>query len=86
MFAPVLPVLFPVTIVNFVFMYWIDKLLILRFYRTPKNIDETNIEYTVDLAKYAFLWHAGLAFFALSNNSILTSGTKTFEGSINSIN
>ena len=86
MFAPVLPILFPVAIFNFTLTYWIDKTLILRFYRTPKNHDETNIAYTTYLCKYAFLWHALLGFFALSNNSILTSDTKTFEGSINSIN
>ena len=58
-------------------MYWIDKYLLLRFYRIPKNFDETNIEYTVQMMKYAFIWHFFLGFFALSNNSILAPDGST---------
>ena len=68
MFNHVLPLIIPIAMVNFFCMYWIDKLLLLRFYRIPKNFDEQGITYVVSMAKYAFIWHFALGFFALSNN------------------
>ena len=40
MYSPALPILFIIAAINFFIIYWIDKWLILRFYRTPKNYDE----------------------------------------------
>ena len=40
MFSTCMPVIIIVTFFNFLAMYWIDKFLVLRFYRTPKNWDE----------------------------------------------
>jgi len=43
MFAPTLPLLYPLCAVNFFVIYWYDKWLVLRFYQTPKNFDESII-------------------------------------------
>ena len=43
MFAPTLPLLYPLCVVNFSVIYWYDKWLVLRFYQTPKNYDENVI-------------------------------------------
>ena len=40
MFSHVMPLMFPIALVNFFMMYWIDKLLLLKFFRIPKNYDE----------------------------------------------
>lgn len=48
MYSPGLPILFIIAAINFFFIYWIDKWLILRFYRTPKNYDEQSIEFSID--------------------------------------
>ena len=78
MYSHVLPLMFPVAALNFFMMYWIDKTLLLRFYKIPKNYDGASIEFTLSMSKYAFLFHALLGFFALSNNSILTSDNTVF--------
>ena len=40
MYSAGLPILFMITAGNFFIIYWIDKWLLLRFYKTPKNYDE----------------------------------------------
>ena len=48
MYSPGLPILFIISAVNLFIIYWIDKWLILRFYRTPKNYDEESIVFSID--------------------------------------
>jgi len=55
-------------------MYWVDKYLLLRFYRTPRNISDEVILFTVQKFKWAFVIHAIFGVFALSNPNILSSG------------
>ena len=43
MFAPALPLLYPLCVINFTVIYWYDKWLVLRFYQTPMNYDESII-------------------------------------------
>ena len=42
-YSPTLPLLLPLAIINFTMIYWIDKYLVLRFYKTPRNYDQTII-------------------------------------------
>ena len=72
-FMPAIPTLFMIMSVNFILMFWIDKYLLLRFYRTPRNYDEKTIIYTVQNLKWAFVLHGILGAFMLSNQSILSS-------------
>ena len=48
MYSPGLPILFIIAAINFIIIFWVDKWLILRFYRTPKNYDEQSIEFCLD--------------------------------------
>jgi len=73
MFSTGLPVIILVTLCNFLAMYWIDKYLLLRFYRTPKNWDDTTINYSFFLLKFTFLFHMLMGMLMLSNTNILTS-------------
>jgi len=67
MYAPGLPILFPLTALNFFIIYWIDKFLLLRFFKKPKNYDEESILFSVDQMKYAFLFHLVIGAFVYSN-------------------
>ena len=67
MYAPGLPILFPLTALNFFIIYWIDKFLLLRFFKKPKNYDEQSILFSVDLMRYAFLFHLVIGAFVYSN-------------------
>lgn len=73
MFGTGFPLMFAISCVNFFFMYWIDKWLILRFYRNPKNYDEKFIKYILSNVKLAFVFHACVGFLMLTNEAILTS-------------
>jgi len=72
MFSTGLPIIIVITIANFFAMYWIDKYLLLRFYRTPKNWDDTTIKYTLSLLKWTFVFHFVMGMLILSNSDILS--------------
>ena len=71
-----LPMLFVISIVNFLIMYWIDKWLLLRFSCNPRNFDETTIKFTLKIIKSTFMLHTIVGFFMLSNPGILKTDSK----------
>mmetsp|Transcript_511 Transcript_511/g.521 ORF Transcript_511/g.521 Transcript_511/m.521 type:complete len:488 (-) Transcript_511:930-2393(-) len=79
MYSSGLPVLFVITAVNFLLMFWIDKFLLLRFYRTPKNYDETCIYFSLGEMKYSFVFHFFLGALIFSNNKILSGQEAVFQ-------
>ena len=72
MYSSGLPVLFLITACNFLIIYWIDKILLLRFYRTPKNYDETCINFSLNEMRFSFLFHFIIGAVVFSNNKILS--------------
>ena len=68
-----LPVMYMITAGNFVIIYFIDKVLLLRFYRTPKNYDEMSINFSLNMMYYAFIFHFIIGSLVYSNDLILTS-------------
>ena len=73
MYSSGLPILFLITAVNFVLIYWVDKWLVLRFYRTPKNYDELCINFSLEEIKLSFVFHFIIGAIVFSNKKILTS-------------
>jgi hypothetical protein len=68
-----LPIMYIITAVNFMIIYWIDKVLLLRFYKSPKNYDEQSINFALGQCYYAFLFHFLIGSLVYSNDQILTS-------------
>lgn len=86
-YSPALPLLLPLAVINLSIIYWIDKTLVLRFYRTPRNYDERIIKKQMSFLKLTFPFHfiGGLIF--LSNNAILQSNSfENKNATVNSIN
>ena len=86
-YSPVLPLLLPLALLNFMIIYWVDKYLVLRFYQTPKNYDQNIILKQIQYLKLTLPFHfiGGLIF--LSNTAILQSDS--FENKnafVNSVN
>ena len=73
MYSAGLPSLFLITAFNFFVIYWIDKWLLLRFYRTPKNYDEVCINFSLTEMKLSVLFHFVIGAVVYSNEKILTS-------------
>ena len=73
-----MPILFLISAINFFMMYWIDKWLLLRFHKTPRNYDERTIKFSLKYMKLAFLFHAVIGYLMISNKNVLTQN-KFFE-------
>ena len=73
-----MPILLLISAINFFMMYWIDKWLLLRFHKTPRNYDERTIKFTLKYMKFAFLFHAVIGYLMISNKAVLTQN-KFFE-------
>lgn len=87
MFAPALPILYPIAVLNLTSIYWLDKLQVLRFNRIPKNFDEALIIKLLDYAKLTFPIHFVSGCLLLSNDKILSSHhVKEEEGIVYDIN
>jgi hypothetical protein len=61
-----MPMLFVIAILNFTFIYFIDKYLLLRFYKNPSNFDEKSVLYCVEMLKFAFVSHFLIGFMMIS--------------------
>ena len=77
MYSPGLPILFLFAIVNFTIIYWVDKILLLRFYRKPNNYDSQSVEFSVNEIKIAYLFHFFIGAFVYSNDRILSNSGVT---------
>jgi len=73
MYSVGLPILYVISGINFILIYWIDKYLLLRIYRTPKNYDEKAINHTLEQLNYSFIFHAIIGFLMLSDNKLLVA-------------
>ena len=74
-FLPTMPFLSIFVAIAFYVMFWVDKYMLLRFYRTPKEHDSQSLFYTFSRLKWSVLIHACMGVFLLSNMSILSSST-----------
>jgi hypothetical protein len=72
-FSIALPFIVVLTTINLFCMYWVDKYLLLRFYRSPKNYDRRPINYVLHLLKFTFLMHFIFGILFISNSDILTN-------------
>jgi hypothetical protein len=79
MFSSGMPLLYLIMVINLTITYWVDKFLLLRFYQTPVNYDNTSIRVTVYVVKFAVLFHFIIGYPILSNDDIISSPKLIFE-------
>ena len=82
-YAPALPLLYPIGVANLAMMYFMDKYQVFNFNKLPKNFDETLILKVLRYARLTFPFHLVMGLYLLSNNGILSS--KSTENMIPSI-
>ena len=70
-----MPVMYIILAINFTAAYWIDKYLVLRFYKSPKNFDDSTIKFSVAMLKISLPFHFIIGFFMLGNLNIMSSDT-----------
>lgn len=66
-------------------MFWVDKWLILRFYRLPKNYDKQPIDRILYLLKFTILFNFFWGMLFLSNDNIFTNN-KMYINEVKKVN
>jgi len=74
------PVLYAISFLSFVCTYWIDKMLLLRFYRLTDGYSQHLSSRIVKLAPFAILIHSLFGFMIFSYPYILSSPGISFFG------
>lgn len=83
MYSSGLPIMFLIALVNFSIIYWIDKYLLLRFYKTPKNYSDVSIKFTISEMKWGIIFHFIFGALMYSNERILSSsGSASFLNNV----
>ena len=73
MFSSGMPIMYLIFANNFGWAYWKDKWVVLRFYKTPPNFDESSIKFTIDVCKLAILLHFVNGYLMFGNQDIISS-------------
>ena len=77
MFSSGMPLLYIIMAINFTVTFWIDKWLLLRFYKTPTNFNGESILYSVTIMNHGIVFHFILGYYLISEHNILTNMTST---------
>jgi hypothetical protein len=90
-FSGVLPILVPVSAVAFLLLYFSDKLLVFKFYQTPKNYTPHLHQFLVNVLVFSLVSHFALTAYFLTEptlvaqSSSVTSAAISGNGRINAI-
>jgi len=68
-----MPILYPIAALYFFVTYWVDKWLLLRFYRKPVMFDSYMARETLKWFKWILVVHVLAGLLMYSNSSILPS-------------
>ena len=67
-----MPILYLLAMLQTIVLYWVDKYLFLRLYRTPPRYGPEMAEVTRRVMTYALFLHFAVAFYMYSNSQIFT--------------
>lgn len=73
-----MPILYPLAALTFFLTYWLDKYLLLRFYRKPPVFDSYLTLKMIGMFKGAFVCHVIVSFFMFTNINIFSSYEKCY--------
>lgn len=72
-FAPGIPILMPLTSAIFLCFYYLEKLLLCRYYQCPKFMDEKVMREVCKLLPYAAMIRLFVAIWMFGNNDVIPS-------------
>jgi len=73
MFGPGLPLLYVATLLSLIFIYWVDKVLLLKVYKLPKNFDEKLQETVRSCMLFLLILHIAFAVWTYGQPLIFGS-------------
>lgn len=68
-----MPALYFISVFQYFSMYWVDKFLFVRMYRTPPRYGNELAEKSRDIMQISILVHMAFGLYMFSNSSILTT-------------
>jgi len=72
-FSGVLPILIPISAISFFLLYFSDKLLIFKFYQTPKNYTITLHKLFIKVLIFSCISHFTLTTYFLTEPTLLVA-------------
>lgn len=76
MYSSGLPVLYPLSMVFYIILYFVYKLLLFKFYQRTSKFNEQLALYSIGFIKYGLLFHMIVGGFMYSNSRILAASTE----------
>ena len=68
-----MPILYPVACVNFTIIYWVYKILMVKYYRKTVSFNQDLPIYSIFYLKIGIVLHVCMALFVLSNEEIVSA-------------
>lgn len=72
-FSSGMPALYPIACLNFVILYWVYKILLVKFYRKTTAFNQDLPNSSIAFLKIAILTHVVLAAYIFTNSHLLSS-------------
>jgi hypothetical protein len=77
-----MPFLYLAGFLIFTSMFWVDKILFMRFWRTPPKYTTEIVKRTFFLLEYAIILHLIFGLYMISNPKIFSFNSEHVDGSI----
>ena len=74
-----MPILYALCTLFFGVFFWVEKYLLLRWYRTPPRYGPKLLNWAAKMMFYALLWHLAFAIWMLSSPLLFDDGSKAAE-------
>jgi len=79
MYSTGLPILYPFACIFYFVLYWVYKLLLVKYYETTTTFNEMLPLYTIKWIKAAYLVHLIIASLMLTNSNVMPQGEQQKE-------
>lgn len=81
-FSGVLPILIPIAAISFFLLYFSDKLLIFKFYQTPKNYTTNLHNFLINVLLFCLISHFALTAYFLTEPTLIASDSSVTSKTI----
>ena len=83
MYSGGMPILYPFACVFFFVYYWLDKILMIKYFRKPPQFDNYIALHMLKYFKWILLFHIAITFWMFLSKEIFTSQCSALENDNN---
>lgn len=81
-FSGVLPILIPIVVISLFLLYFCDKLLLFKFYQTPKNYTTNLHNFFINVLIFSLISHFALTTYFLTEPTLIASDSSVTSKTI----